>query len=174
MSTAGKVLSVLVMLVLIGWIVLAAGVSRINTNGNEALHKLIQEVEKLRGDVEQTQVEVAGLRDQTGIIQEKIDHDLTVLRDRELDLERTYSQIDESRKRYQYQLGTVEEAVKSAQELLQHRVAERDAEQKALADARAEVKALLADSSQLMDRLSSLRKTFQETYQKNVESLGKH
>ncbi len=32
----------------------------------------------------------------------------------------------------------------------------------------------MADSSQLMNRLDTLRKTFQKTYQENVENLGKH
>jgi len=174
MSTAGKVLSVLVMLILVVWIVMAAGVARLNTNGNKALHDLIVEVDKLRADVDQTQVDIAGLRDQTSTIQEKVDHDLTVLRDRQFELERSHSQIDESLKRYTYQLGTVEDSVKSAQALLQHRIGERDAEQKSVADTRSEVKTLMADSSQLMNRLDTLRKTFQKTYQANVENLGKH
>ena len=38
MSTAGKVLIVLVMLMTFVWIVLAAGVSRLNTNANKRLH----------------------------------------------------------------------------------------------------------------------------------------
>ena len=54
------------------------------------------------------------------------------------------------------------------------RIAERDAEQKAVIDTRSEVKNLMADSSQLMNRLETLRKTFQNTYQQNIENLGKH
>jgi chromosome segregation ATPase len=174
MSTAGKVLSVLVMLVLVVWIVLSAGVARLNTNGNTAIHDLSEQVDKLRAEVDQTQVDVAGLRDQTSTIQEKIDHDLTVLRDRQVQLEKSRSQIFESLERYKHQLGTVDESVKSALALVQNRIAERDAEQKALADTRAEVKTLMADSSQLMNHLDTLRKTFQTTYQRNVENLGKH
>jgi len=174
MSTAGKVLSVLVMLVLVVWVVLAAGVARLNTNGNKALHDLIEEVDKLRAEVDQTQVDVAGLRDQTSTIQEKVHRDLTVLRDRQVGLQKSHSQIVESLARYTYQLGTVEESVKSAEALLQHRIGERDAEQKAVADTRSEVRTLMADSSQLMNRLDTLRKTFQKTYQANVENLGRH
>jgi chromosome segregation ATPase len=174
MSTAGKVLSVLVLLVFLAWMVLAAGVARINTIGNTRLHELVEEIEKLRTDLEKTQTEVMGLRDQTATIQEKVDRDLTVLKDRQVLLEKTHSQIVESLERYKYQVATVEEAVKSAQELLQHRIAERDAEQKAVIDTRSEVKNLMADSSQLMNRLETLRKTFQNTYQQNIENLGKH
>jgi chromosome segregation ATPase len=174
MSTAGKVLSILVMLVLVVWIVLAAGVARLNTNGNKQLHDLMEKVAQLREDVEKTQVEVVGLRDQASTIQEKVDRDLIVLRDRETQLKKATSQIRESLERYKYQLATVEESVKSAQELHQHRIAERDAEQKALDDARSEVKSVMADSSQRMNRLQSLRETFKKTYAGNVESLGKH
>jgi chromosome segregation ATPase len=174
MSTAGKVLSVLLMLILVVWIVLAAGVARLNTNGNKALHDLIEEVDKLRAEVDQTQVDVAALHDQTAIIQEKVDRDLTVLRDRQVELQRSHSQIFESLARYTHQFGTVEESVKSAQALLQHRIEEREAEQKAVADTRSEVKTLMADSSQLMNQLDTLRKNFQKTYQANVENLGKH
>jgi chromosome segregation ATPase len=173
MSTAGKVLSVLVMLVLVGWIVLAAGVARLNTNGNTRLHELSEQVDKLRVDVEKTQVEIMGLRDQTATIQEKVDRDMMVLRDRQTDLQKAHSQIFESLERYKYQLATIEEAVKSAQELHQHRIAERDAEQKAVEDTRAEVKTLMADSSQMMNRLETLRNTFQQKYRENVENLGK-
>ncbi len=174
MSTAGKVLSVLVMLVLVVWIVLASGVSRLNTNGNEALDRVRKEIDKLRVDVDQTQVDIAGLRDQTSTIQEKVNHDLTVLRDRQVQLEKSRSQIVESLERYKYQLATVEESVRNAQALLQHRNEERDADKKAVADTRSEVQTLMADSSQLMNRLDTLRKTFQKTYQENVENLGKH
>jgi hypothetical protein len=37
MSTAGKVLIVLVMLTSLGWIILSAGVSQLNANGNKRL-----------------------------------------------------------------------------------------------------------------------------------------
>jgi peptidoglycan hydrolase CwlO-like protein len=174
MSTAGKVLSVLVMLVLVVWIVLASGVARLNTNGNKELHDLVEKVAKLREDVEKTQVDVVGLHDQAATIQEKVDHDLIVLTDRQTQLKKANSQIRESLDRYKYQVATVEESAKNAQDLLQHRNAERDAEQKALADARSDVKSLMADSDQLMNRLNSLRNTFKKTYEANIENLGKH
>jgi len=174
MSTAGKVLSVLVMLILVVWIVLAAGVARLNTNGAKAIHDVIEQIDKLRAEVDQTQVDIMALRDQTSIIQEKVDRDLTVLQDRLVELQRSHSQIFENLERYKHQLSTVEESVKSAQTLLQHRIAERDAEQKALADTRSEVKTLMADSTQLMNQLDTLRKSFRKTYNANVENLGGH
>jgi chromosome segregation ATPase len=174
MSTAGKVLSVLVLLLLLVWMVLAAGVSRLNTNGNKALHDLTEEFEKLRADVDQTQDDVVGLKAQTASVQEKIDNELTVLRARQTELEKARSQIIESFSRVTYEVATVDETVKAAQETVEHRNTELEAERKALSETRDEVKTLMADSSQLMSRLDSLRKEFQKSYRFNVEQVGKH
>jgi uncharacterized membrane-anchored protein YhcB (DUF1043 family) len=174
MSTAGKVLSVLVMLVLLVWMILAAGISRLNTNGNKALHDLSEQVAKLQEDVEQTHDDVVGLKDQTASVQEKIDDDLTVLRAHQNALEKAHSQISESLSRCLYELATVEESVKAAQATVEHRNTELEGERKALDDNRSEVKTLMAESSQLMNRLDTLRKDFQKTYHSNVEHLGRH
>ncbi len=63
MSTAGKVLVVLVMLTSLVWMVLSAGVSQLNTNGNTRLHDLTEQIAKLQADFTQTQDEIASLRD---------------------------------------------------------------------------------------------------------------
>ena len=76
MSTAGKVLIVLVMLVIVVWIVLAAGVSQLNTNGNTKLHDLQTQVEKLEGDVAKTQADVVSLIDSTSQVRTQIDLDV--------------------------------------------------------------------------------------------------
>ena len=55
MSTAGKVLVVLVMLTSLVWMVLSAGVAQLNTNGNKRLHDLSRTSRKLQADVEQAQ-----------------------------------------------------------------------------------------------------------------------
>ena len=75
MSTAGKVLIVLVMLMTFVWIVLAAGVSRLNTNANTRLHELTEQVEELQGEVKETQDEIASLLTQTSQAQEQIDRE---------------------------------------------------------------------------------------------------
>ena len=49
MSTAGKVLIVLVMLMTIVWVVLSAGVSRLNTNANTRVHELTDASGKASG-----------------------------------------------------------------------------------------------------------------------------
>ncbi len=93
MSTAGKVLVVLVMLTTLVWMILAGGVAQLNRNGNEALAKLAAELEKVEGDLETARHDILDLRDQTNSTQEKIDRDIAVLRSRQADLEDAGTQI---------------------------------------------------------------------------------
>jgi chromosome segregation ATPase len=173
MSTAGKVLIVLVTLTTLVWMILASGVAQLNRNGNNVLHELDVQLAKAQVDLKKTQDDIVSFRDETSSIQEKVDRDLTGLGARLADVQKARSQIIDGLARLQYQLATVEESIKGAQTTLEHRNAERQAEEKALADARAEVQSLMAESSQLANRLSTLRQTFQTTYKANVEMLGK-
>lgn len=173
MSTAGKVLVVLFLLTSLIWVVLTAGVAQLNTNGNTKLHELTRDVEKLQGDVEQTHHDVVSLLDQTAQVQEQVDREFALLRTRQSDVEKARSQIQETLSRAQYQLATVEETVKSAQTALEHRKTEEQEETKALAQAKSEVQDLMARSTELMDRLTTLRKDFKTTFAANIEMLGK-
>jgi chromosome segregation ATPase len=172
MSTAGKVLIILFLLTTLVWVVLASGVAQLNTNYNTKLHDLTVQVEKMGADLEQTQKDVDSLNDQISLTQEQIDRQLVLLRATQSDLERERSQIQETLLRNQYQLATIEETIKSAQSALEHRTTEQQEETQALAQAKADVQTLMAQSSQLMDRLATLRKEFQTTYHANIEMLG--
>jgi chromosome segregation ATPase len=173
MSTAGKVLVVLVLLASLVWIVLASGVAQLNTNGNTRLHDLAEQIEKLQTDFKQTQDEIASVRDQTSSIQESVDREITVLRANQSDLEKTRSQNLDSMRRVQYQLATLKETIEKAKTTLQHRIDEQASEQQALVQARAEVEDLKAKNGELFSQLSTLRKNFESVYHSNVESLGK-
>jgi chromosome segregation ATPase len=173
MSTAGKVLVVLVMLASLVWIVLSAGVAQLNTNGNTRLHELTEQVGKLQEEFKQTQDEVFSLRDQASSVQESIDNEFAVLRSRQSDVEKARSQIQEVLSRVQYQLAILQETIDRAKTALQHRNLEQQAEEQALAQSRSDVKELMDGSSQLMNRLSALRKEFESTYHANIELLGK-
>ncbi len=75
--------------------------------------------------------------------------------------------------RLQYQLATVEDTIKNGRAALAGRNAEHQEEEKAMEGLRTEVQELIADNSQLMSRLKSLRDQFQLTYHTNVEMLNK-
>jgi chromosome segregation ATPase len=173
MSTAGKVLIVLVLLTSLAWLVLASGVAQLNTNGNTRLHELTVQIDKLQTDFKQSQDEIVAVRDQTSSIQENVDRQITVLRARQSDLEKARSKIIEYMTRVQYQLATVKDTIEKAKTALAHRIEEQASEQQALVQAKSEVEDLKAKNGELLSQLSTLRQNFETVYRSNIESLGK-
>jgi chromosome segregation ATPase len=173
MSTAGKVLVVLVMLASIGCLMLAGGVAQLNFNANERLQKLSDELAKAQEGILAAKREAMELRDQTSETQEQIDRDVTALRARQTDLERSGSQIVDTLARLQYDLRTVNETIEGARTSIQKRTAEFEAEEKELADLRTRVQSLKTNNVESMAQLQSLRQQFQDTYQKNVDIISK-
>ncbi len=173
MSTAGKVLIVLVTLMTFVWIVLSAGVSQLNTNANARLHELSVKIEKLQDDLKQAQEDTASFLSQTQQAQEKVDREYEVLRAKQADLQRAGSQVSDSLAGVKYELEIVQGTVKSAQAALEHRNTEQQEETKELAQDRVQVQELMSQSSKLRERLASLRKEFQSQYHANIEMLGK-
>jgi chromosome segregation ATPase len=173
MSTAGKVLVVLIMLTAIGCLVLAGGVAQLNYNANQKLEQLTAELEKTQTAIEATKLDIASYRDQTTVAQETIDRDIAALRSQQTDLERTRSQISDTLSRLQYDLSTVNGTIAAGKDSLQNRITEFDADQKALADLRRDVQSLRSNNTQLMGRLQSLRDQFQKTQRDNLDMIGK-
>jgi chromosome segregation ATPase len=164
MSTAGKVLVVLVMLASLVWMLLTAGVTQLNRNGNQALIVLTEKVAKLQRDLKNTQDEIVRVKDQTNVLQEQMDRELAVINARQNDVQRLASNISE-------RLATVQQTVQNAEQGRTERAAEVVADQKALDAARAEVKSLKAADEQLRARLASLRDEFRKTLNSSVNIL---
>jgi chromosome segregation ATPase len=173
MSTAGKVLVVLIMLASLVWMVLMAGVTQINRNGNQALKNLDDKVVQLTDDVQTARSQIVEIKDQTSVLQEQMDKDLTVIRSRQLDVERVSSNIKEILSRVQYQLATLGDTVKNAEAAAKQRADEKVAEQKALDDARADVQTLKGQNQELTNRLTGLRNEFKSTLKTNASLIGK-
>jgi predicted nucleic acid-binding Zn-ribbon protein len=173
MSTAGKVLVVLIMLSAIACLIMAGGVAQLNYNANQKLDQLAAELEKTQQSIEATKLEIISTRDQTTVVQETIDREFSALESQQTDLERSRTQIADTLSRLQYDLKTVNDTVAEAKDSLQYRVNEFDAETKAMADLRRDVQALRSNNTQLMARLQSLRSQFLDTQRKNADMLGK-
>src|SRR5271166_1210325 len=171
MSTAGKVLVVLSMLASIAWPILGAGVTQLNRNGNKALIDLAGRVTKLEDDLKTTQDETAKVKDETVLVQEQMVRDLAVTGSRQTNMERVKSNIREILSQVQYQLATLQEAVKNAEQTAQQRAAEKVAEQKTLDAAKAEVETLKVQNSELMNRLTSLRNELKTTMKASLDML---
>jgi len=171
MSTAGKVLVVLILLTSLVWMLLTAGVAQLNRNGNQALIVLTEKVAKLQDDVKKTQGKIVRVKDQTHVLQEKMDRELAVINARQNDVQRLASNVSENLSRVRYELATVQQTVQNAEQDRTERAAEVVADQKALDAARNEVKSLKATDEQLRARLASLRNEFKKTLNRNIDIL---
>jgi hypothetical protein len=167
MSTAGKVLTALILFATLVWIILMAGVDQLNRTGNKTVLELMEKVEKLDDDVKAAQAEVARIKDLTTIAQEQLDHDIEVVRARQTDVERVNTNIREILARVQIQVATLEKTVKDAERTAKERTDEKAAEQQALEAERASVEQLKAHNSELMNRLEGLRNQFIATLKGN-------
>jgi chromosome segregation ATPase len=173
MSTAGKVLVVLIMLASLIWMILTAGVTQLNRNGNQAVIDLTNKVVKLQEDVKTTQDEIVNVKNQTTLLQEQMDRELGVIEARQSDIQRVSSNVREILYRVQYELATVQQTVQEAEEDRTHRAEEKAAEVKALAAAREEVVALKAKDRELTEHLGTLRNQFTSARNANLDLLGK-
>jgi chromosome segregation ATPase len=173
MSTAGKVLVVLVMLSAILCLILAGGIAQLNYNGNKKLDDLAKELVKTQENLGKTRHEISDLRDQTSIVQQKIDRDVTSLRSQLIDLDRTHSQVYYTLDRVKHELDTVNSTIEGAKTSIENRKNEFESEEKAMDDLRRQVQSLKSNNTQLMDRLKTLRDQFQHSYHENVGMLSK-
>jgi chromosome segregation ATPase len=173
MSTAGKVLSVLILVASLVWVTLAAGVDQLDRNANRALVDLRGKVVKLQDDIKDTQDLVAQTKDQTTLMQEEMDRGLAVIFARQNDVQRNASTIRELLTRVQYELTTVQHTVETAEKARNERAAERVQEQRDLDQVTAEVADLKAKDAELRARLQSLRDEFRKTFALNSDALKK-
>jgi hypothetical protein len=171
MSTAGKVLVILIALASVIWVILTAGVTQLNRNGNQALVVLAERAAKLEEDVQSTRAEAAQVRDQTIVLQEKMDRDLAVINARQNDAQRMSSSIREVLSRVQYELTSVKQTLQSADLDRTERAKEKATEEQDLAKARAEVVALKTTDHQLTEHLERLREEFRTIFKNNRTSV---
>lgn len=169
MSTAGKVLVVIVLIMVPIWMVLFSGVTELNKSGTQAVEKLRDQVVKLEEDVARTEREVKALKDQIDLEQTTRGHETAVLRARQSDAEKARAELIEMQTRVKNQVADIEAALKNAQASREMREAEKKAEIKAKADAETDVKRLMAEHAELTDQLEKLRADFKETLESNRE-----
>jgi len=172
MSTAGKVLVVLILLAAVGWIFLGAGVAQLNRNGNQALAKVMADLEQAEQGLHKAQVDLAKVKDDTAQFQATMSTEVAVIRARVSDVEAAGSRIKSVLNNMQHQLETVQNTVERAQHDLEVRKQEKVAETKMLAEARAGVRQLRDRDTELAERLASLRDEFRRTFEENAGKVS--
>ncbi len=173
MSTAGKVLTVLVLLVVPIWILLVAAVADLNTNGTQAVKTLQDQVSDLKAKVIDTQKNIASLQDQIALEQMAMDKDRTVIRTQLAEVERARAATLEITKDVLLQKEMIDAAVKTAEAARDRRNAELEAEQQAKATVENDVARLQGENSELMSHLKRLRDEFKATLEENRKMVDR-
>ena len=167
MSTAGKVLAVLIMLMAVVWVFLTAAATQLNRNGAKAVEDVKNQVAKLEAEVNTAELDLQKTKDEWNQDQAATQNALTVLGARQSDVEKTRSAWQEILTRVTIQLANAESTVKASEVNRDQRVADKKSETEALAKAKADVEQLKADRSELMARLTELRDKFKTTLDEN-------
>lgn len=167
MSTAGKVLTVLSMLLAALWVLLAASVTQLNRNGAKAVQDLQSKVAVVEKQVADTRAEIRKLNDSVQLERTQTQNESTTLQARQSEVEKELSQSLESVSRVKLQLDGVTATVNRGKADSQQRLAEREAETKSKAESLALVEKLRGENGQLLNELTGLREKFRSTLQSN-------
>ncbi len=173
MSTAGKVLVVLVLLVAPVWIVMVSTVAELNKNAGAQLAGLEKNVETLETEVATLKKNVVSLKDQIALEQEAMNQQLAATRAQQSDLQHARSEWIEIASRERFQVAAMQEAAKRAEATRDLRAAEKVQETAAKQAAEAEVEKLQQEHAQLTEQLDKLRGEFKATLDGNRKLMAR-
>lgn len=171
MSTAGKVLSVMLALMTLVGVFLLAKVADYNSNWGAELTKQVAAVDKATDTRVILAAELVERRAAMTVELMSRDKDLTVLRRQLSAAQKAEIESIEAQDRVKLQLASVQSQVAGSEAEKQQRIKERDAAKQQLADARAAVDALKGQNSTLLAELTKLREDFTKTLADNRERL---
>ena len=167
MSTAGKVLSVLTILLAMVWVVLTSTYAEYNKAGTQAVDKAKKDLVAAREAYSKLLVDVQKTKDDTDKQQIQTQAELVTLQGRQSDKEKERSATLQQASRFKLQAEGSEASFKAAQNLGQERLQEKEAETKAREDAKALVAKLMGENDEFLDHLTQLRERFAKTLEAN-------
>lgn len=176
MSTAGKVLIVLIVLAALGWITLAALVADHHMSWSRRYAELKSQSEELQASLPPLRTQIYETMNEATVVQIALDRARRNYRSALSQAQKTDSETKESLSRYTIQRETTEREVAAAQERHDVRRQERQNLDRQIAQEQAAIADLTAETAKLRDELATLRKTFQQTLAENksyVEKLRK-
>jgi chromosome segregation ATPase len=171
MSTAGKVLTVLSMLLMLVWIVLISGVAQLNTDSARRVDELRKKAEGLKEQVVKARQDATEAHASIVREQEARDREVALARVREARAELMLTEARESLSRRQFLVEKAAASLASAQEDLTLRNQEKVALEKAKADGAATVDKTRGENAERLGQLTRLRDEFQKTRQQNVGAI---
>lgn len=171
MSTAGKVLTVLTVLLMFVWIFLISGVAQLNANSGKTVAELQKKAVDLQDETTKAQGDALDTRDAVVKEQEAKDRELRNARIELSTVERQLTSTRERLSRLQFQLETYAKALATAREDLDLRNKEKADLETAKANGTAAVDKLRSENAERLDRLAKLRDEFQQTRQRNASTV---
>ena len=173
MSTAGKVLVVLVLLVAPVWIVMVSAVAELNKNAGKQLEDLKKQVATLENDLSTMKRDIVKLKDGIALEQEAMNLKLAATRARQADLQKARSDGREMASREKNQVADMQHAAKRAEATRELRAAEKKQETAAKGVVEAEVEKLKQEHAQLTEQLDKLRDEFKTTVDENRKLMAR-
>lgn len=171
MSTAGKVLSVLVALMVLVSIYLLSMVSQLNRNWGKGIDSVTEQITQVDQDIRQTQIDAFALK-QNVIAERQITNTrLRSLQIRVEDLENRVSYLKEDQLRLQLRLEDEQAIIARNQESIAGREQEMATLRADLGQENQRRDQIAAENSEKFDRLSSLRDQFSSLVAENQELL---
>ena len=171
MSTAGRVLVVLVLLSVIPWIALLSMTATLNSNWEQEIDRLKKDLAGFEQKIAATREELAHTREAIVNEQNERDRQLVVLRSKISQLEKVQASNQEAQQRITLQLQEFEQARKDADLAVATHKQELDETNAEIATKEGEVEKLKEQVGGLFSELEGLRKTFQSTMEENRKLL---
>jgi chromosome segregation ATPase len=173
MSTAGKVLTVLILLVMVAWLVMMSAVTQLNVNHAQKIQKQQKDLEKVTEDAEKATKSFLDLTEQARVVQDAADRELRVRLGRISAGERRQSSTIEDLTRLKFQVADYTAAVEKAQKNLATREAEKAKGEEDVAKKKDEIAKAQAENAELKTQLAQLQDEFKRLLSENAEALGK-
>ncbi len=168
MSTAGKVLTVLILLVMVAWLAILSGVTQLNVNWQQKIAQQDQQLHKLQVDADKASSDILRLTEAARLEQDATDRDLRVVLGQIAAAERRQSATRESLSRLKLQVADYLAAVERAQQNLTTREAEKVKADEDLSKKRDEVAKAQALNADLRAEVAKLQIEFKRLLADNA------
>jgi chromosome segregation ATPase len=173
MSTAGKVLTVLILLVMIAWLVVLSGVTQLNVNWEEKIGMQEKQLRQLQDDADTTADMVLKVTEQARLKQDETDRELRDLLGRIATAERRQSSTIEDLTRLKFQVAEYLVSLERAKENKATRDAEFAQGEADLAKKKDEIAKAQVVNAELRDQLAKLQDEFKRLLAENTSKLEK-
>jgi chromosome segregation ATPase len=171
MSTAGKVVTVFVTLLLLVWVCLLSMVARRNSNWGEKIQKQDESITRLTEELAKTRNDIVDLKNGLALEQEQINKDENVLRTEISKREGALTDVVESLERVKNQVTGQQAAENDSGAAKKLRTAEKEEAEKLLASAKSEVEDLKQSDASLRSEKEKLENEFKAVQNENLRLL---